>query len=94
MSLFDTAWLHTHPDVGVHGGAWLRTLHDAGMVTWLVQGLLNESAGEEVTSRSSNNNAGAILRNMGSNPGGDGLHGSSVAWAWMQDNFAGSIAAQ
>ena len=51
-------------------------------------------AGEQVASRSPTNIAGAILRNVGSNPSGDGQHGSAVAWAWLQDNFAGSNAAQ
>ena len=50
-------------------------------------------AGERVLSRSPNNNAAAILRNIGSNPSSDGQHGSAVAWAWMQDNFAGEKAA-
>lgn len=49
-------------------------------------------AGERVASRSPNNNAAAILRNIGSNPSSDGQHGSVVAWAWMQDNFAGDKA--
>lgn len=55
--------------------------------------VLSMSAGERVTSRSANNNKAAILRNVGSNPGGDGQHGSNVAWAWIQENFAGSQAA-
>ena len=44
---------------------------------------------DDVVSRSPANIASALLRNVGSNSLGvsSGVHGSDVAWAWIQDNF-------
>ena len=45
---------------------------------------------DDVVSRSPANIASALLKNVGSNSLGvnSSLHGSDVAWAWIQDNFA------
>ena len=41
----------------------------------------------QVVSRSPASSLSAALRNVGMNLGSDLIHGSDVAWQWVQDNF-------
>lgn len=68
-------------DRGLYALSWAPT------ATLLRQTLDINLQHGQVVSRSPASSLSAVLRNVGMNPGSDLLHGSDVAWQWVQDNF-------